>query len=204
METLAQNKARRRGKDDHSLVEMAANGNQRAYTLLVEMHYGSLMHTIQKMVPNRVEAEDLVMESFNKAFSNLGTYRPHYAFGTWLQRIAINHCIDYQRKRRLHTLSIDAHLREDFEGRFSDNIRTRTLNPEENLISLQKRNLVSDLIAQLSERYQKMLELRYFENLTYTEIADELQVPLGTVKAQLHRAREILQDMLRTPDAMAY
>lgn len=204
METLAQNKARRRGKDDHSLVELAVKGHQRAYTLLWEMHHTSLMHTIQKIVPNRVEAEDLAVESFNKAFSNLGTYRPHFAFGTWLQRIAINHCIDYQRKRRLHTLSIDAHIRDEFEGRFSENIRAKTLNPEESLISLQKRTLVSNLIAQLSERYQKMLELRYFENLTYTEIADELQVPLGTVKAQLHRAREILHEMLCRPEAMAY
>lgn len=205
METLAQNNtARRRGKDDHSLVELAVNGNQRAYSLLVERHQSSLMHAIQKIVPNRVDAEDLAMESFGKAFSNLGTYRPHFAFGTWLQRIAINHCIDHQRKRRLQTLSIDARMCEEFEGRFSENIRAKGLNPEENLISLQKRHLLRNLIAQLSERYQMMLELRYYENLTYAEIANELQIPLGTVKAQLHRAREILHDMLCTPEAAAY
>lgn len=204
MEALAQNNARRRGKDDHSLVELAVNGNQRAYSILVERHQGSLMRTIQKIVPNRVDAEDLAMESFGKAFSNLGTYRPHYAFGTWLQRIAINHCIDYQRKRRLHTLSIDAQICEEFEGRFSENIQARTLNPEESMISLQKLSLLRNLITQLNDRYQMMLELRYFENLTYAEIADELKIPLGTVKAQLHRAREILHELLCTPEAAAY
>jgi RNA polymerase sigma-70 factor (ECF subfamily) len=204
METLAQTKARRRGKDDHSLVEMAVNGNQRAYSILMERHQSSLMRTIQKFVPNPVEAEDLTLESFGKAFNNLATYRPHFAFGTWLQRIAVNHCIDHQRKRRLHTCSIDAHLKDEFEGRYAENIRAKSLNPEESLIHSQKRALVRSLIGQLNERYRHMLELRYFEDLTYAEIADELQVPLGTVKAQLHRAREILHDLLCAPEAAAY
>jgi RNA polymerase sigma-70 factor (ECF subfamily) len=204
METLATQKARRRGKDDHSLVELAVNGNQRAYSILMERHQSNLLRTIQRIVPNRVDAEDLALESFGKAFSNLGTYRPHYAFGTWLQRIAINHCIDHKRKRRLQTLSIDTQVSEDFEGRFSENIRARALNPEECLISAQKRDLIRTLITQLNERYQVMVEMRYFENRTYAEIAAEMCVPLGTVKAQLHRAREILHDLLCTPEAAAY
>ncbi|AEE49887.1 RNA polymerase sigma factor [Haliscomenobacter hydrossis] len=205
METLAQhNTARRRGKDDHSLVELAVNGNQRAYSILVERHQSSLLRTIQRIVPNRVDAEDLAQESFGKAFSNLGTYRPQHAFGTWLQRIAINHCIDHQRKRRLHTLSIDTQVHEEFEGRYSENIRSNTMNPEESLISAQKRALIRTMIAQLNERYQVIVEMRYFENLTYAEIAAEMHVPLGTVKAQLHRAKEILHSMLCTPDSAAY
>jgi RNA polymerase sigma-70 factor (ECF subfamily) len=204
METLAKNKARRRGKDDHSLVEMAVNGNQRAFSILMERHQSNLLITIQKIVPNRVDAEDLALESFGKAFSNLGTYRPQHAFGTWLQRIAINHCIDHKRKRRLPTCSIDSQVNEDFEWRFSENIRAKAMNPEESLICAQKQALVRTLITQLNERYQQMVEMRYFQNLTYAEIAAEMQVPLGTVKAQLHRAREILHELLCTPDAAAY
>jgi RNA polymerase sigma factor (sigma-70 family) len=83
-------------------------------------------------------------------------------------------------------------------------IRAKALNPEECLISAQKRDLIRTLITQLNERYQVMVEMRYFENRTYAEIAAEMCVPLGTVKAQLHRAREILHDLLCTPDAAAY
>ena len=193
-----------RALEDYELVKKAVAGDQKAYAILMERYRSSIYHMMLKMVNNREDADDLTLEAFGKAFNKLQTYAPKYAFSTWLFKIATNNCIDYIRKKRLHLLSIDEPLENEGAQSFSNNLKASTLDPEERFIKQQRVKLMRKVMGKLSVKYRLMIELRYFEELTYDEIAKELDIPLGTVKAQLFRAKEILYNLLRQPDAQAY
>lgn len=204
MELATNTKLSPKAKQDYELVQSAINGDQSAYGQLMDRYRSSIFHTMMKMVRNRDDAEDLTIEAFGKAFHKLPTYAPHYAFSTWLFKIAINNCIDHIRKKRLQTLSIDDPIEPNSDQDFSNNLRAQILNPEDAVIRDQRIGLMRRSISKLSRKYRLMIELRYFEELSYEEIANELSIPLGTVKAQLFRAKEILFSMMQTPVAAAY
>jgi RNA polymerase sigma factor (sigma-70 family) len=193
-----------RASDDYRLVQMAVAGDQKAYEILWNRYRHSVFHAMFKMVNNRDDAEDLAIEAMGKAFNKLGSYAPNYAFSTWLFRIAINNCIDYIRRKKLQTLSMDEPFEPGSDYDLSRTIADNDLGPEHAMIHEQKLDLVRRLVAQLSDKYRLMIELRYFEELSYEEIAQELKLPLGTVKAQLFRAKEILHAMLQQPASAAF
>ncbi len=190
--------------EDYELVQEAIAGDQKAYSELLNRYKTSVYHTILKMVNNRDDAEDLTLEAFGKAFNKLDSYAPRFAFSTWLFKIAINNCIDHIRKKRVQLLSIDEPIEINSEKDFAHNIRTSLLNPEEKFIREQKAQLLRELLSKINSKYRLMLELRFFEELSYEEIAEELDVPLGTVKAQLFRAKEIMFELLQTPAAKSF
>ena len=154
-----------------------------------------------KMVHNHDDAEDLTIEAFGKAFRKLASYTPNYAFSTWLFKIATNNGIDFLRKKRLKMLSIDDPLEKDGEQDFSNNLLSNSLDPEERYIRQQRKHIMRTLLSKLTEKYRVMIELRYFEELSYQEISEQLDLPIGTVKAQLFRAKELLFDVLNRNDA---
>ena len=193
-----------RAQEDYELVLRAIDGDQRAYAILMERYRSSIFHMMLKMVNNREDADDLTLEAFGKAFNKLPSYAPRYAFSTWLFKIAINNCIDYIRKKRLHLLSIDDPIEPNGDHDYSSNIRSGALNPEERFIRKQRVKLMRSTLGKLNLKYRLMIELRFFEELSYDEIAKELNIPLGTVKAQLFRAKEILFNLLQSPTAKAY
>jgi len=156
------------------------------------------------MVNNRDDADDLTLEAFGKAFRKLPSYAPRYAFSTWLFKIAINNCIDHIRKKRLHLLSIDDPIEPGGTHDFSSNLKANSLDPEQMFMRAQRVKLMRRIMGKLSHKYRLMIELRFFEELSYEEIARELEIPLGTVKAQLFRAKEILYNLLQKPGAQAY
>lgn len=199
--------------EDYVLVLKAIEGDQRSYAVLMDRYKQSIYLTMLKMVNNREDADDLTLEAFGKAFNKLPSYAPRYAFSTWLFKIAINNCIDYIRKKRLHLLSIDEPMSMASKANgsssssvqeFSHNIRAVVPDPEQEVIREQRVALMRDIIGRLSEKYRQMIELRFFEELSYEEIAEELDLPLGTVKAQLFRAKELLYGYLQSPGAQAY
>ena len=189
---------------DQRWVEDALNGDQTAYTSLLETYRENIYFMMLKMVRNQDDAEDLTIEAFGKAFNKLPSYAPRYAFSTWLFKIAVNNCIDHIRKKRLHFLSIDQPLEPNGDKDFTGTIRTHARNPEEEVIRNQKLQMVKRSIGDLSHKYRLMIELRYYEELSYEEIANELQIPLGTVKAQLFRAKEMLFGIMQRPGHAAY
>jgi len=150
------------------------------------------------MVNNRDDADDLTIEAFGKAFKNLHQYTPDYAFSTWLFKIATNNCIDFIRRKRKMTFSIDKGFENDEGQETTLELKSGTLDPEENMIKKQKAVLMRDIVEKLKPRYKRLVELRYFQERSYEEIATELQLPLGTVKAQLFRAREFLFQILKS------
>ena len=187
-----------KGRHDYKLVQRAVNdGDQAAYAELMDRYRDSIYFMLLKMVNNRDDAEDLTIEAFGKAFNRLHQYTPNYAFSTWLFKIASNNCIDFIRKKKNNTMSIDS----DFSSADGDTVRidlkSTGRNPEEEAIRDQKIKMMREIVTKLKPRYRELIELRYFKELSYEEIAKELDLPLGTVKAQLFRAREFLYNIMK-------
>jgi len=193
-----------RGQEDYDYVLKAIDGDQKAYAVLMNRYRNSIFHMMLKMVSNREDADDLTIEAFGKAFHKLHSYAPNYAFSTWLFKIAINNCIDHIRKKRIKLLSIDDPIEHNSDNDYSNNIKSTALNPEQSMVREQRVYLMRTVLTKLSDKYRQMIELRYFEELSYDEIAVKLDIPLGTVKAQLFRAKEILHNILLSPGAQAY
>jgi len=150
-----------------------------------------------KMVRNQDDADDLTMEAFGKAFKNLSHYTPDYAFSTWLFRIATNNCIDYMRRQKIKPLSIDNTFESADGGEITMDIKSGYLDPEEKFIKAQKIKVLHEVVDRLKPRYKKLIELRYFKEWSYEEISAHLNIPIGTVKGQLFRAKEILLQVLK-------
>jgi len=185
-----------KAKQDIVLVEQALKGDQKAYALLLKKYRDTIYYMLLKMVKNQNDADDLTIEAFGKAFRNLSQYTSEYAFSTWLFRIASNNCIDFLRKKRAITIPIDTAAESD-EGYSGILIQATDLNPEEHMIKNQKTEELMEIVQQLKPRYRQLIELRYFKELAYEEIAQHMQLPLGTVKAQLFRARELLTNIMK-------
>jgi RNA polymerase sigma-70 factor (ECF subfamily) len=180
---------------DVRLVERAKKNDQAAYAQLMDRYREAIYYMLLKMVSNASDAEDLTIEAFGKAFKNLEQYTPTFAFSTWLFKIASNNCIDFIRKKRIDHISLDRETGD--KDRASNIIIAEVPDPEEDLIRKQKAKLMRSIVTTLKPRYRELVELRYFKEFSYEEIADELNLPLGTVKAQLFRARELLYNILK-------
>lgn len=183
---------------DYNLVCMARdNGDQRAYADLVGIYKEPLYFMLLKMTNNPTDADDLTIEAFGKAFKSLHQYTPNYAFSTWLFKIALNNCIDFIRKRRMNTVSIEKVFEnsesQDTKIAFSDD----ALNPEEDIMKYQKNKMMREFVTRLKPHYRQLIEMRYFDEYSYEEIAEEMNLPIGTVKAQLFRARNFLYKIMK-------
>ncbi|HHU00653.1 MAG TPA: sigma-70 family RNA polymerase sigma factor [Bacteroidales bacterium] len=189
-----------KAKYDLELVARANNGDQKAYAELMTRYKDAIYFMLLKMINNKTDAEDLTIEAFGKAFKNLSQYSPHYAFSTWLFKIASNNCIDYLRKKRSNVISIDRNFVDEKDTEPQVQLRDETPDPEENLIRSQKAVLIRTIVQKLKPRYRTLIELRYFKEYSYEEISEELGLPLGTVKAQLFRARELLYNTLKNSE----
>ncbi|MFC2138182.1 RNA polymerase sigma factor [Bacteroidota bacterium] len=188
-----------KAQHDYRLVQMALNGDQKAYTELLDRYRDAIYFMLLKMVNNKSDAEDLTIEAFGKAFKNIKQYTPNFAFSTWLFKIATNNCIDFIRKKKANHVSLDQSGEEQEDP--STNLQASVLTPEESMIKNQKISLLRSVVSKLKPRYRNLVELRYFNEYSYEEIAQELNLPIGTVKAQLFRARELLFNILKSTSA---
>jgi RNA polymerase sigma-70 factor (ECF subfamily) len=192
-----------KAKIDLQLVDKARLGDQAAFAKLIDRYRESVYFTMMKMVRNADDADDLTIEAFGKAFSRLDQYSPSFAFSTWLFKIASNNCIDFMRKKRVKLTSMETGITKDNGESIRYDAKSNTLDPEETIIHNQKVKHMRELVSQLKPRYRELVEKRYFEELSYEEIAEELDLPLGTVKAQLFRARDFLAQMMeQTKDSI--
>lgn len=188
-----------KAKRDFILIDRAIeNDDQKAYAELMMRYRRPVYHMLYKMVRNQDDAEDLTIEAFAKAFKNLAKFNPQYTFSTWLFRIATNNCIDFIRKKKLKTFSIHSSMKNDDGDSMQFEIKDdKNLNPAEEAIKQQKIEIMQLVVTKLPPKYQVLVTLRYFREFSYDEIAKEIDAPLGTVKAQLHRARELLLELVK-------
>ncbi|MGA7303573.1 MAG: sigma-70 family RNA polymerase sigma factor [Rhodothermales bacterium] len=181
---------------DQGLVKEALGGSQEAFSQLMEKYRNPIHHHIYRMVRDKRQVEDLVQEIFIKAFSSLSSYSTNYAFSTWLYKIATNHTIDFLRRKKLSTLSIDQPLQTK-DGELEYELPDSTYRPDRHIVEDQRRLLIQEAIDSLPPKYYRVIILRHQQEKSYEEIAQELDLPLGTVKAHIFRARELLYKRLR-------
>lgn len=181
--------------EDDKLVTKAVQGQKDSYKKLVDKYNRPIYFHIRKMIKEQELVEDLVQEVFIKAFKNLATYSNQYAFSTWLYRIATNHTIDYLRKKKLPTFSISDPIKTK-DGEVEVQLPDTSFATDAPIIKHERKAIVQEAIANLPEKYRKVIRMRHMDELSYDEIADELNIPLGTVKAHIFRARELLYKAL--------
>ncbi|MCK9290738.1 MAG: sigma-70 family RNA polymerase sigma factor [Bacteroidales bacterium] len=187
-----------KGQRDYQLIQRALEYNdQQAYTNLVHYYREAVYYLMLKMTSSPTDAEDLTIEAFGRAFKNLTQYSPNYGFSTWLFRIAVNNCIDFQRRNRLQTSSLHEESYYPYIGASVVQLADTTPNPEDILIKAQKVETMRQIVEKLKPHYRTIVQMRYFDELSYEEIAQKMNLPLGTVKAQLFRSRELLYNILR-------
>lgn len=182
--------------EDFELIDKAVLGlDQQAYATLMKRYKKAVYFMILKMIRDTDDAEDLTMEAFAKAFKNLHKFKKDYTFSTWLFRIATNNTIDFIRKKKLKTMSLNTSMSDDGGNSVTIDVEDDDNNPQDEYIRSQRIEMVRIFVDKLPAKYRKLVQLRYFDELSYEEIAKELDKPLGTVKAQLHRSRELLYEI---------
>ncbi len=178
---------------DYELVCAARDeGNRKAYADLMAAYREPLYTLLLRMTRNTVDADDLTMETFVKAFMQLHRYSPTGTFSSWLYAIGVNTYIDHLRRQRLQTVPLSNAARDAEGDAIEYQIPSNQPNPEEAIIRMERDEALKAIVAQLKEPYRVIVQMRYYEDMSYEEIATKLQIPMGTVKIRLMRAKELL------------
>ena len=184
-------------KDYELVLRATKKKDQQAFSDLMDKYRDPIYYMLLKMVNNNDDAEDLTLEAFGKAFNRLNQYTPNFAFSTWLFKIATNNCIDFLRKKKKNVMSIDNRVSNNDGEEYMFEIKSDGMTPEQIAMNEQKIQLMRQYVKKLKPRYEILVEMRYFKEMSYEEISIELNLPLGTVKAQLFRAREFLYNIMK-------
>ena len=179
--------------EDRVLIERCLKGEERAFEELLNKYKAAVFSICYRMVRNRTDAEDLSQEAFIRTFSVLDRYDPSYPFSSWLFRITSNLCIDFLRRRRGDTVSLDQPI-AGAEGDIQRQLPSDTVKPDREMETKEMMAALEDAISVLPEHYRIIIVLRHQEQMSYEEIADNLGIPLGTVKARIHRARNMIKN----------
>jgi RNA polymerase sigma factor (sigma-70 family) len=185
-----------KAQHDLKVIDRALNGDSRAYTELLNRYRDSVYYVMLRMISNPSDAEDLTIEAFGKAFHSLAKYVPSHAFSTWLFRIATNNCIDFMRRKSQSPRPFDQD--EGEEDEVEATVASDMIAPDELMINRETAASINRIVKTLKPRYRRLIELRYFEEYSYEEIATELSLPIGTVKARLFRAKILILNMVRS------
>lgn len=185
-----------KAQHDLKVIDRALNGDSRAYAELLNRYRDSVYYVMLRMISNPSDAEDLTIEAFGKAFHNLAKYVPSHAFSTWLFRIATNNCIDFMRRKSQSPRPFDHD--EGEEDEVEATVASDMIAPDELMINRETAASLNRIVKTLKPRYRRLIELRYFEDYSYEEIASELSLPIGTVKARLFRAKVLILNMVRS------
>ncbi len=182
-------------EEDRILVARARKGDEKAFRELLGKYKRSVFSICLRMARRKEDAEDLAQDVFVKVFSMLERYDPKYAFSSWLFKITSNLCIDFIRKRKVELISIDEPVKIE-SGEFARQFQSPGENPEKISMHSESAGFLIKAVEKLPPHYKIIILLRHQEGLSYDEIAATLDVPLGTVKARIHRAREMLRGIL--------
>lgn len=188
-----------KAKRDYLLLRRALDENdQQAYAELMSLYRDSIYYMLVRMVKNKDDAEDLTLMTFGKAFRYLDKYTPKYAFSTWLYRIALNNSIDFLRMKN----NMPQYFEEDLYTSSTTSIIDQSEDnlqrtPEEEIIDKQRLQLLRAAVSQLPDKYRKVIELRYYEDLAYEEISERLGITLSNVKIQIMRAKQMLAQLMQ-------
>ncbi len=172
--------------DDKHLVELALDGDDIAFEYLFNRYGDAIRRLFIQRSSSVEDTDDLLQETFIKVYVNLHRYSPDYTFGQWVYTIARNTHIDFERRRQE-----DIHIDEKFSAPAAS-----TPSPEESMIRMQQRRQIEMYIKCLPTQYRQLFTMRFLEDYSYEEIAEKLQLPMGTVKTRIHRARERMCNLI--------
>ncbi len=179
---------------DEELVELAQQGSRPAFASIIDRHRASVFNMALRIVGNREDAEEAAQDAFIRAFRALASFRQDAKFSTWLYRIAVNVSLTKARQSQLDVTSIDATM--DDEDSAPLQIPDRALKPDEHIEQSQFQEQVRTMIAELPPKYSAVITMYHIQSLSYDEIAETLDLPIGTVKAHLFRARNALKKLV--------
>lgn len=174
-------------------IEKAKKGDQAAFTFLLNFYWNEVYGFMLKRTENETNAEDITIETFSKAFDKIASYNPEFQFNTWLIAIAKNVHIDLMRKNKA---SLFIEITDD-EDQQAYNIADTTPSAEDELITEQNLSQLLQFIKQLKPHYQEVIQLRYFQEMSYQEIANKIDEPLSNVKIKLLRAKKLLAEIIQ-------
>lgn len=174
-------------------IEQAKNGDQIAFTFLLDQYWNEVYGFMLKRTENETDAEDISIETFAKAFDKINTYNPEFQFNTWLIAIAKNVHIDLLRKKK-SSLLVEITDEEDYQAY---NVPDSSPSAEDELITEQNLSQLLRYIKELKPPYQEVIQLRYFQEMSYQEISDKIQEPLSNVKIKLLRAKKLLAEIIK-------
>jgi RNA polymerase sigma-70 factor (ECF subfamily) len=180
--------------DDRALVRLVVEGDSRAFEPLFMRHKDIIYTMLVKRSCNPDDVDDMLQEAFMKAFVNINRYNPDYDFGAWICTIAKNTFVDFNRSRRSKALNPDNNL--PLDSRHTNSAQATAPTPEESIINAQQRAQIERYIATLPEDYRQLFIMRFVEEYTYEEIAETLQMKLGTVKTRIFRVRAMMCNLL--------
>ena len=189
---LTPQKASKQAIIDREIVKDVISGNSNSFQKITDRYYDIIFYTLLKIVNSKKVADELTLEVFSKAFQNLSSYSEEYAFSTWLFSIATHRGIDYLRKHKQknNTIAIEEENNDNYETiAIAD---SSDLQPDKLLIKQQMVSELRSLVEELKPFWQELIEMRYYKELSYEEIAEALNMPLGTIKSQIHRAKQKL------------
>jgi len=184
--------------DDHRLIDACRDGDTAAFGVLVRRYQDRLFHTVYRLVENAEDAQDVVQEAFLNAYQSLDGFKGDSLFFTWLYRIAVNSAISLKRKRRV-VLSIDA--ARNGEGGVEPADPSEQTRPGHHLEQQEQERRVQRALARLSPEHRAVLVMKDMEGQKYETMAEILQVPIGTIRSRLHRARLELRELLEQEEA---
>jgi RNA polymerase sigma-70 factor (ECF subfamily) len=194
-------KRKQSNQEDFETLREILSGNTDAFQRIEKKYRGIVSSLIRRMVKNDTDIEDLTQETFIKVFKALPKFQFEYSFSSWIYRIASNNTIDFLRKKRFNTFSIDQPIGNSDDDNYFE-IEDNSFLADDMVLKDEKRQILDDAIEELPDNYRRIIELRHKKELEYKEIAEILQIPLGTVKAHLFRARKLLYEALKNQKKM--
>jgi len=184
-------------EDDRKIIARCLNGERGAFEELLNKYRGKVYSICLRMVRNPVDAEDIAQEVFIRVFSALDRYDPAYPFSAWIYRITANLCIDFLRREKDRPVSIDKPISGE-DGDYRWQLPSGDAGPDRIIHMEEMFAVLEEALAQIPEQYRMILLLRHEEHLSYEEIADVLGIPIGTVKARIHRARNMIRKIFKS------
>jgi RNA polymerase sigma-70 factor (ECF subfamily) len=183
-------------EEDYKIIVRILEGETSNFEILQKKYKRVISSLIRRMVKDEDDIDDLTQETFIKAYNALNKFQPGYAFSSWIYRIASNTCIDFMRKKRFNFVYIDQPIKNDEDEQYIE-IEDTSYQPDTEYLINERKNILKNAIDALPENYRTIIRMRHEEDLDYKEISTLLDLPLGTVKAHLFRARKLLLNALQ-------
>lgn len=202
MTSTAEDKNRRKEEDAQAVREVLA-GDKRSFEKLQSRYFKLIKSLIRRMIRDERDVDDLTQETFIKAYNALDTFRFDYSFSSWIYRIASNSCIDFLRKKRFSTVPLNRSVDNSTEE-YDIEIEDDSYSADQKVLMDERRKALDKAVEKLPDNYKLIIKLRHVEELDYKEIAEKLDMPLGTVKAHLFRARKTLLSCLKNQKYLFY